>query len=129
MRTAQIPPEIDRAEGQLRDMRNSAKGSRLPVSRVEKITLLPKAFDISLSESAAASVSGTRRVVAKAATRLRSCACSALYSRRTGRGQSTGWFPSAPIAADEWITALYRRIDGTWRCYLATCTALPMCAN
>ena len=131
MRTAQIPPEIDRADGQLRDMRNSAKCSRRPVSRVDKITLLRKAFDISLSGSTAASASAAcrLRVVAKAATRLRSCACSALYSRRSGWGQSPGWFRSAPIATDEWITALYRRLDGTWRCDLTTCTALPMCAN
>lgn len=36
----------------------------------------------------------------------------------TGRGQNTGWFRSEPIAADEWITDVYRRIDGTWRCDL-----------
>ena len=43
--------------------------------------------------------------------------------------QSTGWFRLAPIAADEWITALYHRICETWRYYLATCTALPLCDN
>ena len=47
----------------------------------------------------------------------------------TGRGQNTGWFRSAPIAADEGITDLYRRIDATWRCDLTTCTAPPMCAT
>jgi ketosteroid isomerase-like protein len=36
----------------------------------------------------------------------------------TGRGWNTGWYRGAPIAADEWITDVYRRIDGRWRCTL-----------
>ncbi|MEQ1519062.1 MAG: nuclear transport factor 2 family protein [Usitatibacteraceae bacterium] len=36
----------------------------------------------------------------------------------TGRGQNTGWFRSSPIEADEWITDIYRRIDGKWLCEL-----------
>jgi ketosteroid isomerase-like protein len=40
----------------------------------------------------------------------------------TGRGQNTGTFRGAPIAADEWITDIYRRIDGRWRCVLTHLT-------
>lgn len=40
----------------------------------------------------------------------------------TGRGQNTGTFRGAPIAADEWITDIYRRIDGCWRCVLTHLT-------
>lgn len=40
----------------------------------------------------------------------------------TGRGQNTGWYNGAPIAADEWITDVYRRINGNWRCALTHLT-------
>ena len=40
----------------------------------------------------------------------------------TGRGQNTGTFRGAPIAADEWITDIYRRIDGRWLCVLTHLT-------
>lgn len=40
----------------------------------------------------------------------------------TGRGQNTGMFRGEPIAADEWITDIYRRIDGRWRCVLTHLT-------
>lgn len=40
----------------------------------------------------------------------------------TGRGQNTGTFRGAPLAADEWITDIYRRIDGRWRCVLTHLT-------
>lgn len=40
----------------------------------------------------------------------------------TGRGQNTGWYAGAPIAADEWITDVYQRIDGKWRCVLTHLT-------
>lgn len=40
----------------------------------------------------------------------------------TGRGQNTGMFRGAPIAADEWITDIYCRIDGRWRCVLTHLT-------
>jgi ketosteroid isomerase-like protein len=40
----------------------------------------------------------------------------------TGRGQNTGTFRGEPIAADEWITDIYRRIDGRWRCVLTHLT-------
>jgi ketosteroid isomerase-like protein len=36
----------------------------------------------------------------------------------TGRGQNTGWFGGNPISADEWITDVYRLMDGKWRCVL-----------
>jgi ketosteroid isomerase-like protein len=36
----------------------------------------------------------------------------------TGRGQNTGTFKGEPIAADEWITDVYRLIDGKWLCVL-----------
>lgn len=40
----------------------------------------------------------------------------------TGRGQNTGLFRGAPISADEWITDIYRRIDGRWLCELTHLT-------
>lgn len=40
----------------------------------------------------------------------------------TGRGQNTGWFRGEPIRADEWITDIYRRIDGRWMCELTHLT-------
>ena len=40
----------------------------------------------------------------------------------TGRGRNTGTFRGEPIAADEWITDIYRRIDGRWRCVLTHLT-------
>lgn len=36
----------------------------------------------------------------------------------TGRGQNTGTFQGAPISADEWITDVYCRKNGKWRCML-----------
>lgn len=48
----------------------------------------------------------------------------------TGRGQNTGRIDEQPIAADEYITDIYRRVDGQWRCMLTHLTparnALPM---
>lgn len=40
----------------------------------------------------------------------------------TGRGQNTGTFRGAPIQADEWITDVYRLVDGRWRCALTHLT-------
>ena len=40
----------------------------------------------------------------------------------TARGQNTGLFRGHPIAADEWVTDLYRRIDGHWLCILTHLT-------
>ncbi|TYB86100.1 nuclear transport factor 2 family protein [Oceaniovalibus sp. ACAM 378] len=36
----------------------------------------------------------------------------------TGRGQNSGRFHGEPISADEWITDVYQKVDGTWRCVL-----------
>lgn len=40
----------------------------------------------------------------------------------TGRGQNTGTFRGAPLAADEHITDIYHRQDGVWRCVLTHLT-------
>ena len=40
----------------------------------------------------------------------------------TGRGRNTGCFKGQPIAADEWITDVYRRVDGRWLCVLTHLT-------
>lgn len=40
----------------------------------------------------------------------------------TGRGQNTGWFRDEAIAADEWITDVYHRIEGQWLCVLTHLT-------
>ncbi|MBB1473065.1 nuclear transport factor 2 family protein [Luteimonas sp. MC1782] len=40
----------------------------------------------------------------------------------TGRGQNTGTFNGAPMQADEYITDIYRRVDGTWLCMLTHLT-------
>jgi ketosteroid isomerase-like protein len=40
----------------------------------------------------------------------------------TGRGQNTGTFRGAPLSADEWITDVYQRLDGVWRCVLTHLT-------
>lgn len=40
----------------------------------------------------------------------------------TARGQNTGTFKGAPIAADEWVTDVYRKVDGRWRCVLTQLT-------
>jgi ketosteroid isomerase-like protein len=40
----------------------------------------------------------------------------------TGRGQNTGTFRGRPIRADEWITDVFTRIEGEWRCALTHLT-------
>ena len=40
----------------------------------------------------------------------------------TGRGQNTGTFNGEPIQADEYVTDIYRRVDGQWRCMLTHLT-------
>ena len=44
------------------------------------------------------------------------------FAAVTARGQNTGQFKGRPIAADEWVTDLYRRIDGRWFCVLTHLT-------
>ena len=36
----------------------------------------------------------------------------------TGRGQNTGTFNGQAIEADEYITDIYRKVNGEWRCML-----------
>jgi ketosteroid isomerase-like protein len=40
----------------------------------------------------------------------------------TGRGTNTGRFRGEPISADEWVTDVYRRVDGQWVCVLTHLT-------
>jgi ketosteroid isomerase-like protein len=40
----------------------------------------------------------------------------------TARGQNTGHFRGQPISADEWITDVYRKVDGRWLCVLTHLT-------
>lgn len=40
----------------------------------------------------------------------------------TGRGQNTGTFKGSAMQADEYITDIYRRVDGHWRCMLTHLT-------
>jgi len=40
----------------------------------------------------------------------------------TARGRNTGQFKGQPIAADEWITDVYRRVHGRWLCVLTHLT-------
>ena len=40
----------------------------------------------------------------------------------TGRGQNTGTWQEQPMAADEWITDVYKREDNKWLCVLTHLT-------
>ena len=40
----------------------------------------------------------------------------------TARGQNTGQYQGQPLDADEWITDVYRRVDGRWLCALTHLT-------
>ena len=42
-----------------------------------------------------------------------------------GRGQNTGHFRGAPVAADEWITDVCHDTAGRWLCVLTHLTAAP----
>ena len=42
----------------------------------------------------------------------------------TARGRNTGSFKGKPISADEWITDVYRKIDGRWLCALTHLTPI-----
>lgn len=44
----------------------------------------------------------------------------------TGRGRNTGFFEGQPIAADEWITDVYRRVEDRWLCVLTHLTPVPV---
>jgi ketosteroid isomerase-like protein len=50
------------------------------------------------------------------------------FAAVTARGQNTGQFKGQPIAADEWVTDLYQKIDGHWLCvltHLTPVTSMP----
>jgi len=40
----------------------------------------------------------------------------------TGRCTNTGRFRGEPMSADEWVTDVYRRVDGRWLCVLTHLT-------
>ena len=40
----------------------------------------------------------------------------------SGRGQNTGTFLGESISADEWVTDIYRKVDGRWLCVLTHLT-------
>jgi ketosteroid isomerase-like protein len=40
----------------------------------------------------------------------------------TARGRNTGTFKGRRISADEWVTDIYRRVDGRWLCVLTHLT-------
>lgn len=40
----------------------------------------------------------------------------------TGRGRNTGTFKGEPIEADEWVTDIYRKVEGRWLCVLTHLT-------
>lgn len=40
----------------------------------------------------------------------------------TGRGQNTGTWQGEPLAADEWITDVYKKENGKWVCVLTHLT-------
>ena len=42
----------------------------------------------------------------------------------SGRGQNTGTFRGQPISADEWITDVYRLVEGRWLCVLTHLTSV-----
>jgi ketosteroid isomerase-like protein len=40
----------------------------------------------------------------------------------TARGRNTGRYRGQPISADEWVSDVYRRVDGRWLCVLTHLT-------
>jgi ketosteroid isomerase-like protein len=40
----------------------------------------------------------------------------------TARGRNSGSYKGQPISADEWVTDVYRKIDGRWLCALTHLT-------
>ena len=40
----------------------------------------------------------------------------------TARGRNTGHFRGQRISADEWVTDVYRKVDGRWLCVLTQLT-------
>ena len=46
----------------------------------------------------------------------------------TARGRNTGQFRGQRISADEWVTDVYRKIDGRWLCVLTHLTPVSVSA-
>jgi ketosteroid isomerase-like protein len=44
----------------------------------------------------------------------------------TARGRNTGHFKGQPIRADEWVTDVYRKINGQWLCVLTHLTPVAI---
>jgi ketosteroid isomerase-like protein len=40
----------------------------------------------------------------------------------TARGRNTGHFRGQPISAEEWVTDVYRKVNGRWLCVLTQLT-------
>ena len=40
----------------------------------------------------------------------------------TARGRNTGYFRGQRLSADEWVTDVYRKVDGRWLCVLTHLT-------
>lgn len=85
------------------------------------ILVTPEAGPVSRAAILAAIDSGrlTHATMTKVATHAR---VNGDVAWITGRGQNTGAFLGAPMAADEYITDIYHRRDGVWRCVLTHLT-------
>ena len=60
---------------------------------------------------------GSGRLTHTTMTKLASHACVlGDVAWITGRGQNTGSFLGTPMSADEYVTDIYHRIGGEWRC-------------
>ena len=44
----------------------------------------------------------------------------------TARGRNTGRYRGQPISADEWVTDVYRKVDGRWLCVLTHLTPVAV---
>lgn len=44
----------------------------------------------------------------------------------TARGRNSGHFKGQPIRADEWVTDVYRKINGKWLCVLTHLTPVAV---
>ena len=44
----------------------------------------------------------------------------------SGRGRNTGTFRGDPISADEWVTEIYRKVNGHWLCVLTHLTPVKV---
>ena len=44
----------------------------------------------------------------------------------TARGRNTGRYRGLPISADEWVSDVYRRVEGRWLCVLTHLTPVAL---